>query len=367
MILFKIILNRITTISFLLFVMSLGLFIPFFASQAFADYRSDAALINSSANPQASLTETRAQEIIPNYSSNPPQANYYNNPSAMDDQSHLALQSRYSGQNSGSGTSDIGADAGMVATSAFNNRGDYDLSDLPRDHSPAITNIDVSDIIRLFTIPYSDCHPSTTNSELHTINTCDQYYQATQNSCQINRDINVFSSYTYSCTKDLIYSNKACNKILTIACDGDNGECDAGGVNLISKTISGNFGGPLASSIGWNYNYPLIAINMYWLGPDIGHKWVSVNSNVDFNIRDISDIKMFYLRSITNRDGNIAVKLNNIRVSNNQDLIPYLRNGSNKIEVFINNALDGISSNLSIEVHQRCCTNPREIWTEFCS
>ena len=319
-------------------------------SQAFADYRSDAAAINSAANPQASLTEAKAQNIIPNYSSNPPQTNYYNNPAAMDDQSHLA----------------VGNDAaGMVATSAFNNKGDYDLSDLPRDNSPAITNNDISDIIRLFTVPYSDCHPSATNSELHTINTCDQYYQVTQNSCQINRDINVFSSFTYSCSKNLVYSNRTCNKTLTISCGSDDGDCDSGGINLVSKAITSPDGGPRARSIDWSYSYPFITINTYWVGADIGHMMGYVSANVNFNIINISDIKIFNLRSINYNRSSFSVKLNDIPVSGNQDLIPYLRNGSNVIQIS-HTAMDVASSSLRIEARQKCCVNPQEVWTEVC-
>jgi hypothetical protein len=88
-----------------IFLLILPIVLAVNVSQTFADYRLDAAAINSAANPQASLTEAKAQNIIPNYSSNPPQTNYYNNPAAMDNQSHL----------------DVGNDAaGMVATSAFN-------------------------------------------------------------------------------------------------------------------------------------------------------------------------------------------------------------------------------------------------------
>ncbi len=326
----------------------LAIFVSFKIPQAFADYRSDAAAINSAANPQGSLNEAKAKDVIHGYSDTPPQTSYYNNPTAMGDQSQLALKNN---------------DAGIIAKSAFDNKGDYDLSYLPKDTS---SPFDVSDIIKLFTGSYSDCQPTTTtNSGLTTTNTCDQYYQATQNSCQINRNIDVFRSFTYSCTKDLIYTNKACQKTLTITCDDNNGECDAGGINLISKTITSPDGGPRARNIDWNYSYPFISIGTYWVGADVGHMWGYVSASINFNIRDTSDIKVFNLRSISYNRGSFEVRLNNILVSSNQDLIPYLRSGTNTIQVN-QVAMDVASSSLRIEVRQRCCVNPQEVWTEVC-
>jgi hypothetical protein len=267
-----------------------------------------------------------------------------------------------------------------LAPEFFINKGDYDLSYLPRDNSPAITNNDISDIIRLFTVPYSDCHPSTiTNSELHSTNTCDQYYQAIQNSCQINRDINVFSSYTYSCTKDLVYSNKACNKTLTIACDGDNGQCDAGGINLTS----------IASDMAWNYNYPILTISSigdnYWSqwGGDGGS--CAYHRSINFDIRNIDDVTLFNLRSVA-YDDQMLLKINGIQIfvgpdgslqgcrelwrtwtsDPNVNLIPYLRNGINTIEMEVRVGGGG-EAWIKIEARQRCCQHPREVWTEVCS
>jgi hypothetical protein len=363
MILFKKFFNQYNNVTRkLIFFSLLAISIIFAIPQAFADYRSDAEAINSGANPQGSLNETKAKDVIHGYGDTPPQTSYYNNPTAMGDQSQLALKNN---------------DAGIIAKSAFDNKGDYDLSYLPKDTS---SPFDVSDIIKLFTGSYSDCQPTTTtNSGLTTTNTCDQYYQAIQNSCQINRNIDVFSSYTYSCTKDLIYKNKACQKTLTIACDDNNGQCDAGGINLKS----------IASDMAWNYHYPILTIGS--IGDNYWSQWGgTVNGcdyrrSISFDIRNVNDVTLFNLRSLA-YDDQMSLAINGTQIfigpygsisgcreysrtwtaNPNIDLIPYLKNGANTIEIRVLVGGRG-EAWLNIEARQRCCNNPREVWTEVCS
>ena len=344
----------------LIFFLLLAVVVSFEIPQGFADYRSDAAAINFGANPQGSLNETKAKDVIHGYSDTPPQTSYYNNPTAMGDQSQLALNN----------------DAGIIAKSAFDNKGDYDLSYLSRDTS---SPFDVSDIIKLFTGAYSDCQPTTTtNAGLSTINVCDQYYQAIQNSCQVNRQIDVFSSFTYSCTKDLVYSNKPCNKTLTIACDDNDGQCDAGGISLNS----------IQSDMLWNYRYPILTIGS--IGDNYWGEWGGNLSRCEylrstsFNIRNVADVTVFNLRSLY-YDDQMEVKINGTRIfigpygsisgcreygrtwsaTPNIDLIPYLKNGVNTIEMRVLVGGRG-EAWINIEARQRCCTNPREVWTEVC-
>jgi hypothetical protein len=217
-----------------LFAVHLFIVANLFSNQALADYISDATAIKNSANLEANFNDGKVKDSIPAYNgSNAPQTSYYSNPSAMEDDSHLAANN---------------SDNGKIAVSAFNNKGDYDLSYLPKDNS---STVDVSDVISLFTKPYSDCQPiTTTTGSSSTIKTCDQYYQPSQNSCQVIRDIEVASSYIYSCTKDLTYTNKTCTQNLNVTATA-------------GTLTESNFGNPFVIT------YPLIFSSSYIYGNSI--------------------------------------------------------------------------------------------------
>lgn len=329
-----------------------------------ADYITEANNIKNQLNLEANFNEAKVKEVLPAYNGpNAPQSSYYNNYSSIENDSRIAAKNSATGQ---------------IVTSAFNNQGDYDLSYLAKNNT---STTDVSDIINFFTKSYSGCEPVTNQNGTRSVTkTCDQYYQANIGNCQTKRVVEVASNYTYSCTKELAYKSKNCQKTLTIKCDNkDSSECNAAGIVLNS----------IESDMAWNYSYPTLTIGTigdnYWTQSGGANNSCDYRRTINFNIRDIKEISVFNLASIA-YDDQISLTINGVPIftgphnpiagcreygrtwtaNPNLNLIPYLKNGSNLIEIRVLVGGKG-EAWIKIDVKQNCCINPQEVWTEVCS
>lgn len=315
------------------------------SSQSFADYKSDAAAIDASANPKASVNESTAQNVIPNYGAAAPQSGYYNNPTAMDADSQKEMQTN---------------DAGKTAKSAFDNKGDYNLSYLPKDNS---SKFNVSSVIKLFTGVYHDCQPSTTdNPTLYDTITCDQYYSAKDNICQVPRRIDVESIFNYTCTKDLTYTSKTCNISLNLTCEEYN--------YAFPPTTHNSLPNFSYSSFSLKYRTP----------NRMGQNCGGYNYYWRFNLNSVAQVEEFKFLW-AQADDRTMIYINGNLVHNypssgcelgrtyysapNIDLKPYLRAGNNELNVRI--IVGGLGEGMGeFRLKYKECKKPVEAWQEVC-
>jgi hypothetical protein len=318
---------------------------------------------NSSYISSNIITEKNKQDTPGYITDNPEETRYFNNPSALNPSSPEIIEAQ---------KETVGGQF-MTETLQDPNRpkiavslNDPYLSKAKPEYvrlSP-----EYQEVMTMFTTNYSDCKPVTISSSESETRTCDDFDEMTGGICEVAEEVEVKAEHNYNCLRSRQTEGRICDRSLSIACDSNDR-----GINLVSKTITvGNT--PDIASINWSYDNQFILIDTYCQAfpPTGSGSWYNIllaHGIVNFNIENISNIKIFYLRSVSNRYSNsrFTVTLNGISISNNQDLIPYLRNGINTIEVdYLNQALTGLSSNLSIEVRQNCI-NPREVWTEVCS
>jgi hypothetical protein len=220
--------------------------------------------------------------------------------------------------------------------------------------------------LKMLTGTYEECKAvslSTTDSE---IRTCDEYENRDGGSCQVPQEVEVKAEYNYSCTKERNYTDKTCNKTLSIICDNSSSQsCNSVGIIPVD---------------GVSYDFTTLKLYFNWTGGSCSQYTRTLN----FNISDINQIAEFRLSNITYDDlgavringqtvyndtsgasGKFCERARNSGGSPNIDLKPYLKVGTNKVEFILYVAGMGWGE-ANFLLKQNCCNNPQEIWEETC-
>ena len=332
------------------------------------------------------ITEKTKQETPGYTTDNPEETKYFNNPSALNSNSPEVTKAK---------TATVGGQF-MTETLQDPNRpiipvslNDPYLSKAKPEYvklSP-----EYQEVLKMFTTNYSDCKPVTITSSEFETRTCDDFDEMTGGVCEVPQEVHVKAEHNYNCLRSRQTEGRICDRSLSIVCEDNNGQCDAGGINLTS----------IASDMVWNYHYPILTIGS--IGDDYWRQWggdsdietrdrwgrvsysrCSYHRSISFDVRNVNDVTLFNLRSVS-YDDQMEVKINGSRIfigpnsslqgcaeygrtwtsDPNVNLIPYLRDGINTIEMEVRVGGGG-EAWIKIEARQRCCNNPREVWTEVC-
>ena len=183
---------------------------------------------------------------------------------------------------------------------------------------------------------------------------------------------------------DIEYEEKTCEKPnnaincernLEVKCEVSQ-PCEKVGI----KNVKGNL------YINWNANTGVLIASTGGKGR---HGCVYYNYHIDFEVEDKKRIKEFTLTNVA-EDDYLQVKINGTSVfvgpwggtvlnanpcelnamryqTPNTDLIPYLSDGNNKIEIVL--VVDGLGSGsvqFKISANPKCCAKFKEEWTKRC-
>jgi hypothetical protein len=255
---------------------------------------------------------------------------------------------------------------------------------------------------------YTDCNQEGGEEVLSkSSHTCDEFKEIKDNICSVGRSIQVDSKHKYICPRKINKFEKVCNKVLTVSIERG-GNCDSGGIKDQGYVINYNTEQGYVSNAGglvsqWVYSYPNIVINITKTGYTIAcapHK-----STVSFEVKNISLLQTFTLTSL-NYKGVFIIKINGhvlhaglpriatketdyynceglgtphiwcrcggARFSRSgavaglpKDLKPFLKNGSNTIEIEAMNNYERVSAEFIIDAKQDCFKEV-ESWTNDC-
>ena len=384
--LFEINKSKFHTLFFRVFIISLIFLSGDSLATTAEEAKSQASKVGSNFNDSSYLRNNiindKTKQDTPGYTTdNPKESAYFDNPSALNPNSAEIIHAKTKTKR-GKFITEILHDQNRPKIPV--NLNDPYLSKAKPEHVKSSS--EYQEIVKMFTSNYSDCKPVTINSSDSEIRTCDEFDEMTGGICEVPQEVEVKAEHNYSCLRSRHTEGRICDRSLSIVCDNNNGECDAGGINLTS----------IASDMAWNYNYPILTIGSigdnYWSqgGGDtpINQWWGTYNCSyhrsISFDIRNVNDVTLFNLRSVA-YDDQMEIKINGNRIfigpngslngcreyertwtSNpNVNLIPYLKNGINTIELEVRVGGRG-EAWIKIEARQRCCNNPREAWTEVC-
>jgi len=223
------------------------------------------------------------------------------------------------------------------------------------------------EVINMFVGNYEQCAPidiAATDSETRT---CDFYEEREGGSCLVNQIVEVEAIYNYECNKTRNSRDKTCTKTPTLTCLAFNNNCSTAQIFTVTN---GN----------GIYSYPNLSINI----PRQGGSCTTLTKTMTFTIFDVSQISQFTFTNIS-YDDYASVKVNGTYLYNdvpatiprgcergrtwgaspNINVIPYLVNGNNQIEVRV--LVGGMGQVYSsFVVQQKCCTSWQENWGEVC-
>lgn len=319
------------------------------------------------------ITEKTKQDTPGYTTDNPEETRYFNNPSALNPSSPEVIKAQ---------KETVGGQF-MTETLQDPNRPKIPVSlndPYLSKAKPEYVKLspEYQEVMRMFTTNYSDCKPVTISSSEFETRTCDDFDEMTGGICEVPQEVDVEAEHNYNCLRSRQTVGRICDRSLSIVCEDNNGQCDAGGINLTS----------IDSDMAWNYHYPILTIGS--IGDNYWSQWGgTVNGcdyrrSISFDIRNVNDVTLFNLRSLA-YDDQMSIAINGTQIfigpygsisgcreysrtwtaNPNIDLIPYLRNGINTIEMRVLVGGRG-EAWLNIEARQRCCNNPKEVWTEVC-
>jgi hypothetical protein len=244
---------------------------------------------------------------------------------------------------------------------------------------------------------YKNCEDKEETTRYNLEEVCDEYFDVQVNACMPKQVVEIDSKYTYQCTKKRQEKQKVCRDVLTkLVCNNVNSECDNGGIVL--STVKTNLQNQ-------SYQYPTLYVGTPHWRPELCTR--DDTKFTTFEVKSLSRIKEFTLARVR-FDDHLLIKVNGHKVylgpedegdkhdrlevikrsrygtittdglnrkdcerSTNWnrypdvDLIPYLKEGENKISITLVTAGYG-NAELWIRARQQCCKEWIETREEKC-
>ncbi len=296
------------------------------------------------------ITETNKNNTPGYTTDNPDQTKYYSGANMNDDAINKVANS----------------DEGKLMTQSLPNRPKVEVS-LDDPFLQSARNIETkpdtaNEVIAMFTGNYEQCVPvNTTATDIET-RTCDFYEERNGGSCLVNQVVEVEAIHDYQCNKTRNSKDKICNKTLSLTCEESSYAFPPTTHNSIP---------------GFSYNNFILK---YYTPRRMGQNCGGYNYYLRFNLHSVDQVEEFRFlwgqaddrtliyvngNSVHNYPSSGCELFRNYHSAPNIDLKPYLRVGSNELNVRI--IVGGLGEgNGEFSLKYKECSKVAETWQEVC-